>query len=294
MAAEPEAGVQQGTVVSPDGLTLRYEVEGPRDSGAPSLLCAAGGPGRASEYLGDLGGLAARRRIVRLDTRGTGRSQAPDDPAGYAPERLVADLEAVRADLGEERVDLLGHSAGGPVALAYAAEHPDRVRRLVLVTTYLQPGPEADEEREALKASRADEPWYAEAREAEDGMRYARPAEQQRLSRSLRPFYYGVWDERTAAHANAADHQMSPRAEAGISVHWRTAAERADELLAIEAPTLVVLGALDVITPPSGGRRMAERLRSAEVVVLDGVGHFPWVDGAAAFSKAVGDYLDAA
>src|SRR3954471_4373211 len=264
MAAEPEAGAQQGTVVSSDGLTLRYDVQGPEGlagPGSPPLLCAAGGPGRASEYLGDLGGLAARRRIVRLDTRGTGRSQAPDDPSGYAPERLVADLEAVRVDLGQDRIDLLGHSAGGPVALAYAAAHPERVRRLVLVTTYLQPGPEAEAEREALKAARAGEPWYAEAREAEDGMRYARPAEQQRLSRLLRPFYYGVWDERTSAHASAADHQMSPRAEAGIGAHWRTAAERADELLAIETPTLVVLGALDVITPPSGGRRMADQLR---------------------------------
>jgi proline-specific peptidase len=284
---------REGTVVSSDGLTLRYEVEEPDDATGPPLLCAAGGPGRASEYLGDLGGLAAQRRVVRLDTRGTGRSAAPDDPSGYAIDRLVADLDAVRESLGEERIDLLGHSAGGPVALAYAATHPDRLRRLVLVTTYLQPGPEAEQEREALKASRADEPWYAEAREAEDGMRYARSAEQQRLSRLLRPFYYGVWNDRTAAHASAADHQMSPRAEAGISAGFRSVAERAEELLAVDVPTLVVLGALDVITPPAGGRRMAEQLPSAEVVVLDGLGHFPWVDGPDAFVEVVGTFLAA-
>src|SRR3954471_17449329 len=115
MAAEPEAGAQQGTVVSSDGLTLRYDVQGPEGlagPGSPPLLCAAGGPGRASEYLGDLGGLAERRRIVRLDTRGTGRSQAPDDPSGYAPDRLVEDLERLRVELGAGPIDVLGQRAG--------------------------------------------------------------------------------------------------------------------------------------------------------------------------------------
>ena len=72
-----------------------------------------------------------------------------------------------------------------------------------------------------------------------------------------------------------------------------TVAERAPELLAVEVPTLVVLGALDVITPPAGGRRMAEQLRSSELAVLDGVGHFPWVDGPDEFAAAVGNFLDA-
>jgi proline-specific peptidase len=287
--------VREGFVDSTDGLRLRYEVDGPEpgdEAPAPALLCAAGGPGRAAEYLGNLGGLAERRRVVRLDTRGTGRSQGPDDPAGYAPGQLVADLESVRVALGERRVDLLGHSAGGPIALAYAAEHPDRLRRLVLVTTYLEGGPEFEQEREALRTARADEPWYAEAMDAADGMRYARAAEQQRLSRLQRPFYYGRWDDRTQQHAAAADRQMSPRAETGIAAGLRAAGDRTAELSAVDVPTLVVAGGLDVITPPSGGRRLAESLPAAEFVLLDGVGHFPWVDGPEEFAAAVESFLD--
>jgi proline iminopeptidase len=284
--------VQGGHVESADGLRLRYEVEGPDGNSTP-LLCAAGGPGRASEYLGDLGGLTGARRVVRLDTRGTGRSEAPDDPAGYSPDRLVDDLDRVRDALGQDRVDLLGHSAGGPIALAYAAAHPDRVRRLVLVTTYLEGGPELEEERHKLRASRADEPWYVEAVEAEDGMRYARAAEQQRLARMLRPFYYGTWDERTQQHAAAADRQMSTRAETGISAGLRAAGDRVAELTAVDVPTLVVVGGLDVITPPVGGRRLAASLPAARVVELDGVGHFPWVDGPEQFVAAVESFLAA-
>ncbi|MDQ1649197.1 MAG: hypothetical protein QOG60_1254 [Frankiaceae bacterium] len=281
-------------VTSADGLRLRYQVLGPPDGDQPPLLCAAGGPGRASEYLGNLGGLDARRRIVRLDTRGTGRSEAPDGPDGYAVEHLVDDLDRVRADLGVETIDLLGHSAGGPPALAYAAAHPDRVRRLVLATTYLSPPDDVEQQREAIRSARSGEPWYPEAADAAEGLPYARAAEQQRLSRLQRPFYYGVWNERTQEHAASADRQMSPRAEAGISAGWRALASRADEITGIATRTLVLAGGLDVITPPPGGEQLAATLPNAVLVVLDGVGHFPWVDGPDAFVAAVDGFLSAA
>jgi proline-specific peptidase len=288
--------LREGFVESEDGLRLRYELEGPDQSdqsaaAATPLLCAAGGPGRASEYLGDLGGLTATRPVVRLDTRGTGRSEAPDDPSGYGVDRLVEDLERVRIALGVEQVDLMGHSAGGPAALAYAAAHPERVRRLLLVTTYLAPPPDVEEERQALREARSDEPWYLDAVDAAEGMRYARAAEQQRLSRLQRPFYYGVWNERTQEHAASADRQMSPRAEAGISAGWRALAARSSELMSIEVPTLVLAGGWDVITPPSGGRQLAESLPNAQFAVLEHVGHFPWVDAPERFTRAVNAFL---
>jgi pimeloyl-ACP methyl ester carboxylesterase len=290
----------EGFVESSDGLRLHYEVDGPPE--APLLICAAGGPGRASEYLEDLGGLTATRRVVRVDTRGTGRSQAPDDPSGYAPDRLVDDLERLRVELGASPVDVLGHSAGGPAALGYAAAHPEQVRRLVLVTTYLpQPGGDPDQEfaqavesdRERIRSSRSEESWYPEAAEAIEAMPYARPAEQQRLNRLIRPFYYGVWNDRTAAHASAADRQMNPRAEQGIRQQVVAADGLNERLLGSAAPTLVLGAELDVITPPRMGQRLAERLPSAQFAMLSGVGHFPWVDGPEQFAAAVEKFLSA-
>jgi pimeloyl-ACP methyl ester carboxylesterase len=84
---------------------------------------------QASAYLGDLGGLSTHRSLVKLDLRGTGESAVPEDAASYRCDRLVDDVEALRAHLGRDRVDVLGHSAGGALAVLYAARHPDRIRR---------------------------------------------------------------------------------------------------------------------------------------------------------------------
>src|SRR5215470_12174141 len=115
----------------------------------------------ASTYLDDLGGLSAQRQLVLLDLRGTGESAVPADPATYRCDRQVDDVEALRAHLGLDRIDLLGHSAGGTLAILYAVQHPERVGRLVLVT----PSPRvvgvevADEDRRALVDMRRGEPW---------------------------------------------------------------------------------------------------------------------------------------
>lgn len=97
-----------------DGTELAHHARG---DGAP-LVVLPGGPMRASAYLG---GLTAHRRLILLDLRGTGDSAVPTDPATYRCDRLVDDVEALRVHLGLDRMDLLAHSAGGSLAMLYAA-----------------------------------------------------------------------------------------------------------------------------------------------------------------------------
>ncbi|MFF7727040.1 alpha/beta fold hydrolase [Streptomyces sp. NPDC008001] len=105
------------TLTTADGTELAYHVTG---EGEP-LLCLPGGPMRASAYLGDLGGLPRRRQLVMLDLRGTGDSSVPGDPATYRCDRQVDDVETLRKHLGRDSVDILAHSAGGDLAILYAA-----------------------------------------------------------------------------------------------------------------------------------------------------------------------------
>jgi pimeloyl-ACP methyl ester carboxylesterase len=102
---------------APDGTRLACHVHG---AGEP-LVVLPGGPMRASAHLGNLGGLDAHRQLVPLDLRGTGQSAVPEDPATYRCDRLVDDVEALRRHLGLERMDVLAHSAGGSLAMLYAA-----------------------------------------------------------------------------------------------------------------------------------------------------------------------------
>ena len=279
-----------GSFASYDGTRLAYDEVG----SGPRLVCLPGGPGRASAYLEDLGGLAQERTLVLLDTRATGHSEVPADPSSLRFDRLAADVEALRAHLGEERLDVLGHSAGTLVAQAWAAEHPDRVRSLVLVTPSdrLQGGSRADVA--AIRESRADEPWYAEAAEAQAALADAPPAQQQALVRATRPFFYGRWDERTQAHAATADRQSSKRAELGFGA----GVEQVDvpailaALRGLDVPVLVLGGERDALTGVASVHAVAASFPSAaEVVVLPRAGHFPWVDEPEAFRSAVSAFL---
>lgn len=91
---------------------IGYRVLG---AGLP-LVCLPGGPGRASEYLGDLGGLGRSRQLVLVDPRGVGLSADPADPATFRVDRLVEDVESLRVHLGLDQIDLLAHSAGAVLA----------------------------------------------------------------------------------------------------------------------------------------------------------------------------------
>lgn len=99
------------------------------------IIFLCGGPGIPgmkgdSEYFGEL----ARDgfHVYVYDMVGRGRSARLADPRDYTLERDVSDLEAIRKEIGAERVVLIGHSYGGTLAAAYAASHPERVEKMVL------------------------------------------------------------------------------------------------------------------------------------------------------------------
>lgn len=96
-----------------------------------TLLALHGGPGLSHGSLRPLDALAGPDRcIVYFDQRGNGLSEAPSAP--WTTEGLVGDVDAVREAWGVKRVDLIGHSWGAYLAIAYAVSHRRQVRKLVL------------------------------------------------------------------------------------------------------------------------------------------------------------------
>jgi pimeloyl-ACP methyl ester carboxylesterase len=272
-----------------DGTELHYELQGD----GPPLVCLGGGPGRAVAYLEDLAGLAADRTLVLLDARATGRSEVPADPATLRFDRLALDLEALREHLGHASLDVLAHSAGALVTQTWAAAHPDRVSSLVLVTPSGHLQGSAQEDVAGIRASRAHEPWYADASAAAKALEDAGPSERAALERELRPFWYGRWDERCQEHAASADRQTSKRAVLGFAagVDEALRGEVVGALASVTAPVLVVAGQLDGLTGVASARAVAQSFPDGRLEVLEGAGHFPWVDAPEAFRSAVAGFL---
>jgi len=278
------------TFAAYDGTRLAYHEVGQ----GPPLLCFPGGPARASAYLGDLGGLSDFRRLILLDSRGTGDSEVPDDPATYRCDRLVEDVEALRAHLDLDPVDLLGHSASGSVCLQYAARYPDRLRRLVLVAPSGQPAglEPTDDEWTAAIQRRSDEAWYPEAYAAMERLMAGDVTAETRLAAA--PFAYGRWTDATAAHAASGATQRSPTAAAGFFEEgWLGDVEKTRAGLAsLAAPVLVVGGELDLGPTPRLQREIAALFRDGRAVTLPASGHFPWLDEPAGFVATVREFLD--
>lgn len=273
-----------------DGTELAYRVTGD----GPPLVCVPGGPGQAVAYLGDLGGLSATRTLILLDNRGTGHSAVPADPATYRVDRIADDVEALRAHLGLAEMDLFGHSASGGVCMLYAAAHPHRLRRLVLVDPSLRVlDRPSDLDVAHVLAERSHEPWIDEAVAALTA-EPADDADLERLRLLSAPLLYGPWNEAARAQAAAEPAQFAKAATDGFYAGYEPDATLPERLAALAVPTLLVVGEHDVWPTRHAMRELTALLTASRLVVQPASGHFPWVDDPRAFASTVEAFLSGA
>ena len=262
--------------VSVDGLRLRYRDWG--GDGRP-LLALHGAAAHAHWWDPVAPHLAERLRVLALDWRGHGRSAWPRPPA-YRSEDFAADLRGVIARLGLEDVVVAGHSMGGHNAMAFAAWHPDRLARLVVVDAR----PHVNYERLRAFQRRAPRP----------------PAEFPSLAAALARFRL------RPAETTASAAVLRTIARHGLvrlsSGRWRyrvdPACERTrvpvdcwDLLPRIAVPTLVVRGEHSLILDRDIARRMAKALPSATVDEIPGAYHHVTFDAPRALADAILTWL---
>jgi pimeloyl-ACP methyl ester carboxylesterase len=117
-----------------DDVRLHYVTAG---AGDPIVLLH-GWPQTWLEWRRIIPALAERYTVIAPDMRGLGDSSKPQ--SGYDKRTVAADIHELVAKLGFQRIFLVGHDWGGPVAYAYACAHPDEVRKLVILDVTI-PGP---------------------------------------------------------------------------------------------------------------------------------------------------------
>lgn len=261
-------------VTAGDGIRVHYRAFGPR-RGAPVLLLAGLGSDHRSWAL-QRAALGRHHRCLAVDNRGTGRSDVPTGP--YSLERMAADAGAVLDHAGIERAHVIGASMGGALAVLLAASDPERVRSLVLCCT----SGRLDAERRALL-----ERWAADA--AVHGVRsvlhdgldhFVGP----RSIARRRPF--DRLAARVGAHASIEGFVGQCQALLAAPDHW------IDRLDAITAPTLVLVGEHDALTPLADAERLAARIPRARLLVVPRAGHVVMLERPVAFNRAVRGFLE--
>jgi pimeloyl-ACP methyl ester carboxylesterase len=264
-----------------DNRAIAYNVIG----SGPTLVCHPGGPGFAGAELGDLGGLSGSYRLIVVNPRGTGGSDpAPD----YSLDGYAADLEELRVHLALERMDLLGFSYGAVVAISYATRYQGGLGRLVLAGGLAAFTDEGQAHANAVIASKAGEPWHADAVAALEQEERGEINDLAALWVREAPLYFAKWDEsyRPAIVAGAVGARVEP-----LLYSNRVGFDVRGELNLVTAPTLIVCGRDDFVCGPPAAEDLANGISGAKLVMLENTGHMMFIEQPDAFRGAVADFL---
>jgi pimeloyl-ACP methyl ester carboxylesterase len=262
------------------------------ESGTPLVLVH--GFGNEAHIWDDFAPLVAPHyRTVAVDLRGHGDSDH-DPERRYDYDFHVADLEAVTAALGIDRLVLVGHSFGGRTSMLFAAKHPERMAGLVIVDI----GPEHDPRgttRIRMEVMQRGDGSFATPAEYERVLAHNFPAGSEAALRrmaqhELRQREDGRWVRKAdPAFMGGRAGASEAEAEAG---ERDTAKRLWDALARIPCPTLVVRGAAsDILSPEIADRMVDDVLVKGQLAVVPRSAHSVMTDNPAGFAEAVGAFV---
>ena len=252
------------------GLDFHYAEAGEGDD---VVLCLHGWPQHWYEWRHLMPALAGRHRVLALDLRGYGWSDAPPD--GYEKENMADDVLAVLDELGIERVKLVGHDWGGWIGFLLALRAPERIERY-LSLNILAP----------WTSTRAVAPhlwrfWYQ--------WMVSSPVIGQRLHTSgkfIPKVLVGgsvrkeVWDSATI-HAFSDTFTQPARARAAVQTYRTFTLRETPKMLRglyadahLTVPTRLVFGTSDFVLRPEALKGFERHADDMQVELVDGCGHF--------------------
>ena len=261
----------EGYVEGPLGRTW-YRVTG--EGGRTPLVCLHGGPGSTHNYFRPLERLADERCVVLYDQLGCGRSDRPELEWSLAV--FTEELEALREQLGLERIHLLGTSWGGMLALEHALAHGDSVRGLILSSTLACAAEWAVEVKQLRDATGIDDDEEANVeverrhffRGGDEPLELVRMREEKNGA-----VYEAMWGKNEWTMTGAL---------AGWDVRSR--------LGELQMPTLILRGAHDLSTPAIS-KTLTDGIPHAREVVFADSSHTPVLEETERYLRTVRDFL---
>jgi pimeloyl-ACP methyl ester carboxylesterase len=276
-------GVLEATYAGPPsafvevaGLRLHLRDSGPREAPAILMLHGFGSSLHTWEDWARL--LEADHRVIRLDLPGFGLT-GPDPTGDYSDARSVAVLRALLDRLGVARATLIGSSMGGRIAWAFAAAHPDRVAKLVLVAPdgFASPG--------VAYGRRQEVPALMHV------LPYTLPRSM--LRANLAAAYADPARMTEATVQRSYDLMLAPGVRRAIIARMGQVVlpEPVPLLRRITVPTLLLWGEQDRMIPIANAQDYLAALPDARLVALPGIGHVPMEEAPEATIAPLRDFL---
>jgi L-proline amide hydrolase len=269
-----------------------YQVSGNLGSGATPLLALHGGPGSTHHYFEPLVGLAAERPVVLYDQIGCGGSDRPTD-IEWSVAVFREEVDAVREQLGLDRIHLLGTSWGGMLALEHVLSGAEGIVGLILSSTLASVDQWAAEQLKLRNALPADVVEVLERHERAgtyDDPEYERAME----AYFDRHFYRGPQPRPEVERMMAEKAPVVYRAMQGPN-EWTVTGALAGwdvrhRLTEIDVPTLVIRGRHDMCTDPIA-TTLVSGIQGSRDVVLEESSHTPVLEQTHDYLEAISDFM---
>ena len=284
--ARPAAPSGPGKIFQAKGATIWYEVRGSA-TGRP-LIMVNGGPGFDHTYVlcsDAWDALARHRRVVFYDQRGNGRSGALAKEQTCTVADQVADLDALRAELHADKIDLLGHSWGGYLVMAYAARHPEHVAHLIIADSASPKWTDTDFIFKQI---------FPEGTDRQGVLDFADALGDSTAAGKSMNEYLGMLfvskEKRDEFMAHSADYHFTRsvnetlNGELGKLDMWPV-------LPSFTMPTLVLTGRYDINVAPSTAWKIHKAIPNSRWEVFEKSGHLPYFEEPEKFVKVVEGFL---
>jgi 3-oxoadipate enol-lactonase len=261
------------------GQDLYFEVHG---EGDPLVLIMGIGYDSTLWLLHQVPALARRFRVIIFDNRDVGRSAPANGP--YTISDMADDVAGLLDALDIRRAHVVGLSMGAMIAQEFALRHADRLNHLVLS------GPDSAPARQAFHPIAV---WNWVKAEDTAGAMFSAQQFAWLFSVSFRRTPVAV--QQTAEFLSSNPHPVAARAYARLA-HAYLEYDPGDRLAGITAPTLVIVGEQDLLTPPWIAREVADAIPGARMEIIRGNGasHVVPLERAEEFNVLVSDFLEAA
>ncbi len=257
-----------------NGIRIHYYVSGK----GPVCLLPSPGWGPSIGYLkSTLQPLENYFTIVYYDTRMSGESSGPADTTKYTSKDFMDDMDSLRIYLRQEKVWVMGHSAGGFQVLNYGIHHSDHLKGIIVLDGIAGNDSVRIAELTKLVLKRKGEPYYEKGADILFGKDTTNYSLEQSLSYILPFYFYDITKMNEFLKLDVA--QMSEEANrytraAGFDTEYLF-----PDLGKITVPTFVVVGDDDFICDKvSQADRITKDISSSSEIVIKNAGHFCWFE----------------